>query len=238
MFPHAVAIGSRRSFILAISIAPFGIVYGVAAAQAGVGALPGLFGSLGIFAGASQLTLVDLHTQDAAWIVAVSTSLVINARFVLYSAALAPAFGEFSAPWRFGLTHLMTDQNATLSLIEFQTEQDPAARRGFYFGAGITIFVLWQLGTILGLLAGARIPEELQLGFIIPLTFASLVVPALRDRPAIAAAITSVIVTIAAGRLPAGINILLGALAGICVGAFFTAPDASDAPDRRHEEPR
>lgn len=211
--------------VLALGVLPFGVVYGVAVAQAGVGGLPGMLGSVAIFAGASQLSLLELHTQGAAWAVAVGTALVINARFLLYSAALAPSFAEFTPRWRFGLAHLMTDQAVTLSLIEFETETDPRMRRGFFLGAALTLFTVWQFGTLVGILAGTQIPEGLQLGFIIPLMFTALVVPALRDRPAIAAAVTSVAVTIASAPLPAGTNILLGAVAGVCAGAILIDPD-------------
>lgn len=227
----AIATGARRAFVLALGVLPFGIVYGVAVAQAGVGVLPGILGSIAIFAGASQLSLLELHTEGAVWAVAVGTALVINARFLLYSAALAPSFAEFPPRWRFGLAHLMTDQAATLSLIEFETEKDPLLRRGFFLGAALALFTVWQLGTIIGILAGAQIPEGLQLGFIIPLMFTALVVPALRDRPVIAAATASVVVTIVAARLPAGTNILLGAVAGVGTGAILIDPDAPGADE-------
>lgn len=217
--------------MLALGVLPFGMVYGVAVAQAGVGALPGILGSVAIFAGASQLSLLELHTEGAVWAVAVGTALVINARFLLYSAALAPSFAEFPPRWRFGLAHLMTDQAVILSLIEFETEKDPRMRRGFFLGAALTLYTVWQFGTIVGILAGAQIPESLQLGFIIPLMFTALVVPALRDRPAIAAAVASVAVTVIAAPLPAGTNILLGAIAGIATGTVLIDPEALDAHD-------
>lgn len=229
MISAAAVAGSRRALVLALGVLPFGIVYGVAVAQAEVGALPGILGSVAIFAGASQLSLLDLHTDGALWAVAVGTALVINARFLLYSAALAPSFSEFPPRWRFALAHFMTDQAATLSLIEFETERDPRLRRGFFLGAAFTLFTFWQFGTIVGILAGTQVPESLQLGFIIPLMFTALVVPALRDRPAVAAAAVSVAVTIASSPLPAGTNILLGALAGVATGAILIDPDGSDA---------
>lgn len=213
--------------MLALGVLPFGMVYGVAVTQADVGALPGALGSVAIFAGASQLSLVDLHSEGAYWAVAVGTALVINARFLLYSAAVAPSFAEFPPRSRFALAHLMTDQAVTLSLLEFETETDPVMRRGFFLGAAMTLFVVWQIGTIIGILAGAQIPERLQLGFIIPLMFTALVAPALRDRPGVVAVLVSVAVTIAAHGLPAGTNILLGALAGVGAGALMVGPGAT-----------
>lgn len=222
--------GARRALVLAFGVLPFGIVYGVAVADAGVGVLTGMLGSLAIFAGASQLSLLELHTDGAAWVVAVGTALVINARFVLYSAALAPAFSDFPSRWRYPLPHLMTDQAAALSVVEFETERDPVARRWFYFGAASTLFTFWQVGTLVGILGGAQVPDGLQLGFIIPLMFTAVAVPAIRNRPAVIAAAVSVVVAIVASPLPAGTNILLGALAGVSVGAL-AIPVEDTQPD-------
>lgn len=234
-----MAAGARRASVLAIGVLPFGMVYGVAVADAGLGTGPGLLGSVAIFAGASQLSLVELHDSGAFWAVAVGTALVVNARFVLYSAALAPAFSEFPRSQRYLGAHLMTDQAVALAMLEYRTETDPRRRRGFYLGAALTIFSVWQLGTVVGLLAGGQVPDGLQLGFIIPLMFTALVVPALRDRPAIAAAVVSVVVALATSGLPAGTNILLGAVGGMTAGALSlpARPVEADHSQASGEDP-
>ncbi len=224
--------GVRRALALALGIFPFGVVYGVAVSQSDVNAWVGGGASIFLFAGASQLSLLELHQSDAAFVVVVGTALIINARFVLYSAALAPSFAEFPRPWRWTLPHLMTDQAATLSLLEFDQDHDPLTRRWFYLGAAAVLFVLWQIGTVLGILAGTEIPDSLQLGFIIPLMFTALVVPALNRRPAWVAATVSVTVTLVLAGLPPGTNILLGALAGILAGAFAEPPPATPGDER------
>ena len=219
--------------MLALGVLPFGAVYGVAVSQSGVNDLVGAASSVLVFAGAAQLSLLELNDSGAAAIVAVGTALAINARFVLYSAALAPAFSEFPRGWRAGLPHLMTDQAATLSLIEYRTEKRELSRRWFYLGAATILFVFWQVGTVLGVLAGAQVPDGLQLEFIIPLMFTALAVPTLTHRPAILAAVVSVAVTVAAGMtgaLAPGTNILVGALAGVASAALIVEPATEDSP--------
>ena len=223
--------GSRRAFVLALGVWPFGVVYGVAVSSAGLGTWPGVLGSVAIFAGASQLSLVELHDQGAFWLVAVGTALVVNARFLLYSAALAPSFSEFPTGFRYLGAHLMTNQAVALSLLEYETEDDPLRRRGFYLGAALTLFVMWQFGTLVGLLAGGSIPDGLQLGFIIPLMFTALVVPSLRDRPALTAASVSVVVALGTSFLPVGTNILLGAVAGMLAGGLASGGGPSGGGD-------
>lgn len=206
--------------MLAVGVFPFGAVYGIAVARSSVDPWVGGSASILVFAGASQLSLLELHESGAAWLVAVGTALAINARFVLYSAALAPAFCEQPMAWRAGLPQLMTDQAATLSLVEFATEKDPLRRRWFYLGTASVLFVFWQAGTLLGILAGAEVPDSWQLGFIIPLMFTALVVPALDRRGPWVTAGVSAAVSIAASGLPPGVNILIGALVGIAAGSL------------------
>lgn len=220
-------LGVRRCLALAVGALPFGLVFGVAVAQSDVNDLVGILASVLVVAGASQITLLELHETGAVWYVALGTALVINARFVLYSAALSPSFQEHSRGWRLFLSYLMTDQAATLSLQENEFTTDPMARRWYYLGAGITLWSFWQAGTIVGVLGGASLPDSLQLEFIIPLMFTALVVPALRNRPAVAAAVVSAAVTIACAGFPPGTNILAGAFAGIAAGTMLRTPETA-----------
>lgn len=217
---QAALAGARAIGALTFGVIPFGIAYGVVVSQTDIAGWLGIAASLIIIAGAAQLSLVNLVNDGAPWVVAVGTALVINARFFLYSAALAPAFRRFPAAWRFSIPHLMTDQAATLSLLYFQQVRNPVAQRWFYTGAGATIATGWVLATVVGVLGGARIPGRLELEFAIPLVFISLLVPALSSRPAIVAAAAAAVTALAFAGLPNGTNILCGAAAGIFAGSM------------------
>ena len=88
---EAVRLGVRTVMPLAVGALPFGIVFGVTAASSSLTWWEGLVASALIMAGAAQLALVDLIDTDTPWLLAVVTALIINARFLLYSTALAPA---------------------------------------------------------------------------------------------------------------------------------------------------
>lgn len=203
---------------LSIAVLPFGIVYGVAAAGSDIDTATGISASWIVLAGASQLTLLDLLSSDASWFVAVGTGLLINSRFVLYSTALAPAFLEFPPRWRFPLCQLMTDQATAVSLAWFEDHEDPVARRSFFFGAGMMLAIVWMVGTLIGVFAGASIPESWELEFAVPLVFLALVIPTLRTRPTLLAAVVAVAVTMLAADLPQGTNLLVGSFCGILAG--------------------
>jgi len=216
-----MAEGVRRIFPFSLIAGPFGVVYGATAADSGIDDVPAIFASVAILAGASQIALVELIDEGASWIVAVATALVINLRFSLYSASLAPDFGRFSPGWRFGLGYLLTDQTAVLSIVEYDSHPDPSYRRWFTLGAGAWFVMPWWIGTAVGVLLGGDIPDGWQIGFAVPLMFTALLVPTIVDRPKLAAAVTGAVVAVGTTWLPDGVNIMAGAAAGIVVGTVL-----------------
>ena len=211
--------GARAAIPLGLAALPFGLVYGVAVIETQVSPLVGIAASWIVLAGAAQLTLLALIDAAASWPVAVGTALVINARFALYSAALAPAFARFPTGWRYALPYLMTDQAATLALTHYETDDDPVSRRWWYLGAGLLFASGWWSGTVMGVLVGAVIPPSVDIGFAVPAMFIALLVPTLTNRPAVVAAAVGASLAVVTGGLPNGSNLIAGAVAGIAAGA-------------------
>ena len=222
-----VATGARAATALAVAVVPFGLVYGVAVTESTVSTLVGLSASWIILAGAAQLSLLSLIDGGAAWPLAVGTALVINARFALYSTALAPPFAAFPARWRYGLPYMLTDQAASMALLHYRSEHDADRRRWWFLGAAGIIVVAWWIGTIAGVALGDSLPDDLDIGFAVPAMFIAVLVPALADRPSVVAAAVGGAVTVAAAPLPNGLNILAGALAGIGAGRLVLQPEAT-----------
>jgi predicted branched-subunit amino acid permease len=215
---RSVRDGARAALPLSVGAAAFGIAYGVAVVASSFDDLAGALASVLIIAGAAQLAVVDLVDQGAPWFVVVGTALVINARLMMYSGALAPAFSEFPKRWRIPLAHLMTDQATVTSLLHFEHEHDPRKRMSFWLGAGGSFALLWMTGTFVGVMVGAAVPTELQIGFAVPLMFLALAVPTVRDRPSFVAAAVGFSVTLLTREAPLNTSLLIGAAAGIAFG--------------------
>ena len=219
--------GARAVGPLALAALPFGLVYGVAVAESGISPLVGIAGSWLVLAGAAQLSMLELIETGAPWFVIISTAAAINARFLLYSTAVAPAFGRFPARWRWLLPYLLTDQAAAVSLAHFDEEADPDARRWFVLGAGLTFATGWWIGTVVGAVTGGSLADRVDISFAVPAMFIALLIPTLVSRPALAAAVVGGVATVATSALPAGVPVLIGAACGVAAGVVVSTRTAS-----------
>ncbi|MEN8113792.1 MAG: AzlC family ABC transporter permease, partial [Actinomycetota bacterium] len=127
--------GARSVAPLLIGVIPFGLVFGVVAAGSAVGPWLGGSTSVIMFAGAAQLATIQLMDAGAAGAVVIATALVINARHVMYSAALAPHFQEFPRGTRLALPYILTDQAFAVSIVRYGEVADPTYKRWFFTGA-------------------------------------------------------------------------------------------------------
>ncbi|WP_152649201.1 AzlC family ABC transporter permease [Demequina flava] len=199
----------------------FGLAFGALITEVGLPAWMAPYASATVTAGASQIAIVEALRQNAPMLIAVATALVINARLALYSASLAPVFAAFPRRWKLILAYLMTDQSAAVSVFEAPRWPDPVRRRWFILGVSGPFVTVWIAGTAAGALLGPVIPEAWQIGFIVPLMFIAVMVPALRTWPAVAAAGISTAVVLILKDLPYGLNVLIGALLGIALASFI-----------------
>ena len=215
---------------LSIGAFPFGMAYGVTVVESSMNDLLGIVASFIVLAGAAQLAVSDLIDQGAPWFVVVGTALVINARFMMYSGALAPSFREYPPRWRIPLAHFMTDQATVTSLLYNADERDPRRRAAYYLGAASSFALAWWIGTVIGVVIGATIPSELQVGFAAPLMFIALAVPSVRDRASLIAAAVGFSVTLMARDAPMNTGLLIGAASGITFGLLARMRTGRAAP--------
>ena len=203
---------------LLVGVTPFGLAFGVAAAQSTLGSAVGFATSPIIFAGAAQFAVVQLYDAGAASIVIIATALVINARHVMYSAALSSHFAEFPRGWRVALPYLMTDQAFAVAITGFDDIDDPAEKRRYYLGAAVGLWSTWMTTTAAGVLLGAGIPASWSLDFAIPLVFLALLIPVLKGSPFLVAAAVAAVAAVAAADAPYNLGLMIGAACGIVAG--------------------
>jgi predicted branched-subunit amino acid permease len=222
---------------LMVGSAVFGVAFGALVRDVGINPWAGFFGSLAVVAGASQIAIVESIRAGAPAIVSVLTAVLINARFALYSAALAPLWSAFPLRWRLGLAYLMTDQAAVVAMREGD-EPDPTRRRWFALGAALPFVLVWFVGTAVGLLLGPVIPAAWQVGFIVPLMFIAVLVPGLRKPAELVTIAGAAAVVLIGHNWPFGLNVFFGIVAGMIAGASFEAwQERRSTPGTPEEEP-
>lgn len=212
--------GVRAESPLLISVFPFGLIYGSSAVNAGIPALASQLMSSIVFAGSSQFVAALLIKDAAPGLFIIITIAVINLRHVLYSASLAPYLKDLSLKWKILLSYLLTDEAYAPSILKYETEGVTKTSHWFLLGAGFSLWFIWQVSTALGIFLGKSISESLPLDFALPLTFIAMVVPALKNRPMIASALSAGLVALLAYSLPFKLGLILAALTGIAVGTF------------------
>jgi 4-azaleucine resistance transporter AzlC len=167
--------------------------------------------SIVVFAGASQFLFVGIVAAGGSPIAAMIAGLLVNTRHIAFGLAVSDVIGSGWRRWPG--SHLMTDENVAFAMGQDELKQ----RRAAYWAGGIGIFVCWNIGVVVGGLAGSVITDTDVFGLdaAFPAVLLALVLPALRDRSTRTAALVGVVIAlIATPFLPAGLPVLL-ALGGM-----------------------
>lgn len=222
---QAFSSGFKAAIPVALGVIPFGLVAGAGAISKGLGWLEGLSFSVFIFAGASQLAVLELLSQNAPLIMVLVTGWIINLRFMIYSAAIAPFFKGTRLSSKILGSYLLTDQAYIITQISSSKEPTMKHVPIFYFGVASTFWILWQASTLIGIFAGKSVPSKLNLDFAIPLVFLSLLISAVKNRPGLIAALVSGLGVYALASLPMNlgfaISVPLGVIAGFIMEKRF-----------------
>ncbi|WP_116364662.1 AzlC family ABC transporter permease [Parahaliea mediterranea] len=198
---------------------PFTLVLGIAILESGLLPALGWSSSPIIFGGASQLTLITLLGDGVAVAAAVTATLIVNARHLMYSAAMAPTFQRQPAWFRWVGAYFLVDQVFALGMLRIN--DDPRSFRAYYLSVGITFWLCWVLGTAAALFIGPVIPASWGFGFAVPVMFMGLLVTGIDRWPKAVAALIAAMVTLLAAGLPHRAGLLVGALAGVLAGLLL-----------------
>lgn len=218
---RALLHGIRDSLPFIVVVAPFGLLFGVVATEAGLSPLQTFGFSVAVIAGAAQFAAVQLMADNAPLLIIVATALAVNLRMAMYSASIAPYLRGVPFWQRAFMSYVLVDQSYAIGLLKYETEPEltPPERAGYFIGTIIMNMPVWYGGTLVGALLGNRIPPEYALDFAVPITFLALVGPMLKTAAHVAAAFTSVLLTLVLAFLPYNLGLMVAALVAMLVGA-------------------
>lgn len=205
-----------------LGVAPFGAIYAVTALNAGLTAAQTVAMSLIVFAGASQFTAAGLFAAGVAPLAIVITTAIINARHVLLALSLAPFVRRESAWRKLLLAFQLTDESYGVGIRQFLAGTGSTA---YQFGCNISLYTIWQISTVTGVLLGALIPDPSTYGLdlVFPLTFTAMLMPLLRNRVnTVVALLAALLAVVGALVLPGSWYLLLAGIVASGIGAWLT----------------
>jgi 4-azaleucine resistance transporter AzlC len=210
--------GVRDEAPILLGVAPFGLIFGALAIDAQIAVPVAQAMSSIIFAGASQFIAAQMIGAGTSGLVILLVVFVVNLRHALYSASVAPHVRHLAPGWKFLLAYLLTDEAYVVTITHYNQESDPVHKHWYFLGAGLTLWTTWQVSTVIGIILGAQLPQDWPLGFVLPLTFIALVVPALKDKASIVAALTAALVGLLTFGFSFKTGLLVAAFLGILTG--------------------
>lgn len=216
-----------RALSIGIAVGAYAISFGAVSVAAGLDVLQAQALSALLFTGASQFAFVGVVAAGGGLVAAVVTAWLLGLRNGLYALHLATVLSPRDRPgerlhgWRrLGAAQFTIDETTAMALAY---EADREQSRRAFWATGWSVFVLWNLGTLLGAVGAASVsdPRVLGLDAAIPAGFLALLWPRLVDRTSWAlAAAAGVLALVLSPVLRPGIPVL--AAAGIAVaGALW-----------------
>ena len=210
--------GAHSVLPLTSGVVPFGLITGVTAIGMGLSPADAIGMTLLFYSGSAQMVVMQLMQSGALPVTMVVTALVINLRFLMYSASLAPHLSHLPRRHKWPMAYLLSDQSFALCSLKMSSGELGRFAFHYYAGTAITMWFGWNLSVLAGMYLGAGIPEDWSLGFAIPLSFLALLIPSIRNRATLGAALTGGLLAVLAVDLPYNLGLLAGALGGIIAG--------------------
>ena len=212
--PHDLRDVVRASVVIGVASGIYAVSFGVLSVSAGASVLQTCLLSLLVFTGASQFSAVSVISAGGSVASAVSGGLLLAARNGVYGLALSPSIKGSLARRMLAAQFVIDETTAMTSAAPDQRSKDWA-----FWSCAVMLFACWNLGTLVGALAGSSIdPETFGLDAAFPVVFVAMVAPHLATRSGRRAALTGAAVTIVLTPfLPIGLPILLSSV-GVFVG--------------------
>lgn len=219
---------------IAVSILLFGGIYGMLSLQAGLTAWESLAMSLIVYAGAAQFAALSMLADDAGFWAIVLATFFINSRHLLIGLSMSQSYKSFSGRYVNGMAFFLIDESYAIMLNRFRQH---APNKGYIAAVGLMLYGFWNLGTVLGTVAGKWIPdpEALGLGLSFTLMFLALAYYQLYSWLRILTfLVCGVLAVWLAGVLPNGLHLLAAGVAAFAVGYLW--PEQSDGKEASGDE--
>ncbi len=214
--------GFTANLVVSASVAAYGSVLGLMAAQKGLTWYQLLVMNLSVFAGSAQFVMVDMWLPPLPMAEIILAVLVINMRYLLIGASLNPLFRGTSLSHKALFMHLVADENWAMTMARFYKQPTTT---WFLLGGGICVQSAWCFGTLLGHRLGAVItnPERYGLDFSFVAVFTALVFCFWKGRQDVLPwLVAAVVAALSESLMPGKWYIVCGGVAGALAAALLS----------------
>jgi predicted branched-subunit amino acid permease len=222
----------RQAISVGVASGTYGVSFGALSVAAGLSIWQTCALSVLLFTGGSQFALVGIVGAGGSGVAAVATSTLLGLRNGLYGLQLTRILGLHGLGRLLG-AQLTIDETTAVAI----GQPEPAASRLGFWATGTSVFVLWNLTTLIGALAGNALgdPKRYGLDAAASSAFLALLWPRLKAREAQAVAVAAAFVAmVLSPAVPAGVPVLSAGLAAVVAGVWRTRPGA-DRPTEAGE---
>ena len=218
MNKQQIQTGLRAIFPLCVGAFPFSFIVGVISITAGMSVTQSTLWSFTVFAGSSQMVALGLVQSSASIVVVMFTTFIINLRHILYSASMSEHMKEYPIHMRMLMSYGLTDEVYAVTINEMKAEKE--GRHWFYLAAMGGFWVNWVVADFLGALIGSSFPEIANYGldFAMVAAFIAIVIPQVKSRECIVAAIVATFTGVLLAELPYSLGLVIAAVVGVYAG--------------------
>ncbi|WP_435247007.1 AzlC family ABC transporter permease [Vibrio sp. nBUS_14] len=218
MSKQQIQTGLRAIFPLCVGAFPFSFIVGVISITAGMSVTQSTLWSFTVFAGSSQMVALGLVQSSASIVVIMFTTFIINLRHILYSASMSEHMKEYPIHMRMLMSYGLTDEVYAVTINEMKAEKE--GRHWFYLAAMGGFWVNWVVADFLGALIGSSFPEIANYGldFAMVAAFIAIVIPQVKSRECIVAAIVATFTGVLLAEVPYSLGLVIAAVVGVYAG--------------------
>ncbi|OEF23495.1 AzlC family ABC transporter permease [Vibrio rumoiensis] len=179
---------------LSLAVIPWGILAGSYAIDIGLTPIEAQALSAILFAGAAQLVATGMFDANVGIWTMLVTTFFITSRHFLYSMSMREKISPLSTRWRLVLGFLLTDELFAVCGHQKQKDFNP----WYAFGAGLSFYLVWNIASFVGIVAGKQIPNLNQWGleFAVVATFIAIVIPTIKSLPILVSVIVALIASV------------------------------------------
>ena len=213
---------------VAPGVIPFGMFLGMTITITGSGAFAGLFGAAAVYAGSAQLATISVLHLGSGLLTAVAAGVVVNARILLYGAALEPWFRSQPRWFRLLGVQFVLDQTY-LATVERPGYRNSALFRRYWLWIGLSLLGVWLAAVGTGIALGPLVPDMPHLVLVGTALFTAMLVPRLVSRPSCLAAAAATLAALVTSQVAPTAAILAGAATGVLAAVLVSPKDGRDA---------